>query len=974
MYMIGRTEDTASPIILVCSKDKATRRNVRRTIKESEILWAYPGIGLGETAELPDHRTVQQLGGEGLDWSRKDREVLVRQLEVYTDSRDQVTIGRSLYAAQPDGSVVQLATGGPLLYLCGRTFQLSVGHAFTGQPRKESSPTEQSSAEEDFEFDNMSDEDEAADSGQDSEVTSIGSVTPNSMRLLGRSSIGSHNEPTNLASNICLADDMMEMESQNSRVGGTEYRSTENTSTYAMRLRGALNRFNNRYLADRASEKPSTSSIVLKSLGFLAITSDGHEPSLDYSLVEVDAATSPNMVEFSQVGKLEKITVSCASTIGCRTVEVITRTASAGVLSGKLYSNASYLRLPDQRTFQEVYPVQFDGTLRQGDCGAPVLDQMTGDFYGHVVAGTPGSGWAYIISAIQILRDITERCINETPPRSLELAKRWQKPSRSAFDIGGYRNHDVTEFGSDEYIKAMETEQTWSGRGREQQHGSQSPSHFTTVHLDNDSHVPMSDGRDNFEWLFSRPEEKQQRSRSLGYHTGKDSISTLSLQAPSRLGLISRMKSTKNGLQSSPNAGDTASSDVLNLDMLLRFLPVELQIHIIGFLHLPDVLSLRLTSRYWCNWMAVNEISVARKLLRYIPPEAIRLYQLPSGPDVDLAYILGLWHRLLVVTEYSSLLCQWITRELFVRRTVEQQLQFAMQAERMRRRLSSVLLTVLHFFENYRQLSLREHNYNHTNHAELNPIELQIMRGYDDASLLAVREMFPLIVSSFCRHLRVPAYIGGLERSLRGYSHTSPGDEVYVAIMCIGGLRQMLRFWKIGGYNARIGAATQWYAALLNDGDDERMSRSTLLRQGFLRLIARKQADLASLKTKHSEATIINRNQKATEEAESTGRTESRNSGLIPSSLSRGSLMEPSTSTGASQILQSLPRLQELGINTAEALLLERGVIKHQQDIKKNQQVLIELIRDKVDDMTWWCNDYNPGFLNITSSAAVDSN
>jgi hypothetical protein len=46
MYMIGRTEDTSIPTILIYSEDRNTRRNLRKAIKESGILTQYEGIGL----------------------------------------------------------------------------------------------------------------------------------------------------------------------------------------------------------------------------------------------------------------------------------------------------------------------------------------------------------------------------------------------------------------------------------------------------------------------------------------------------------------------------------------------------------------------------------------------------------------------------------------------------------------------------------------------------------------------------------------------------------------------------------------------------------------------------------------------------------------------------------------------------------------------------------------------------------------
>jgi hypothetical protein len=47
--------------------------------------------------------------------------------------------------------------------------------------------------------------------------------------------------------------------------------------------------------------------------------------------------------------------------------------------------------------------------LVNGDCGSWVFDLMTGDIYGHIVSGFPGTGTAYIVPASQIFQDIRRR-------------------------------------------------------------------------------------------------------------------------------------------------------------------------------------------------------------------------------------------------------------------------------------------------------------------------------------------------------------------------------------------------------------------------------------------------------------------------------------------------------------------------------------------------------------------------------------
>jgi hypothetical protein len=64
------------------------------------------------------------------------------------------------------------------------------------------------------------------------------------------------------------------------------------------------------------------------------------------------------------------------------------------------------------------------------------------------------------------------------------------------------------------------------------------------------------------------------------------------------------------------------------------------------------------------------------------------------------------------------------------------------------------------------------------------------------------------------------------------------------------------------------------------------------------------------------------------------------------------------------QLLLVLPDLQHLSniwMHTAEALILERKIVERSQDIKRNTQVLLELIRDDgTDGLDDWVSGNTP--------------
>jgi hypothetical protein len=82
------------------------------------------------------------------------------------------------------------------------------------------------------------------------------------------------------------------------------------------------------------------------------------------------------------------------------------------------------------------------------------------------------------------------------------------------------------------------------------------------------------------------------------------------------------------------------------------------------------------------------------------------------------------------------------------------------------------------------------------------------------------------------------------------------------------------------------------------------------------------------------------------------GWTRSSRSGSLffTASLAAGPPMGPLPAEHARLLLPDLPVLQQIWLPTAEALLLARRVVERRQDIKRNAQVLQELIRDGITD------------------------
>ncbi|PHH91738.1 hypothetical protein CDD83_10442 [Cordyceps sp. RAO-2017] len=402
----------------------------------------------------------------------------------------------------------------------------------------------------------------------------------------------------------------------------------------------------------------------------------------------------------------------------------------------------------------------------------------------------------------------------------------------------------------------------------------------------------------------------------------------------------------------------------LAFDQLFLALPSELQVQIMSSLPLTDILNLRLVSKPWHALIMLNESPIVRHHLdHHIPAYALRLYPSPDSGQMTFHHLCSLWHRLHVAAKLAYLMCEWITKEIFLRQTDAQRAAFAPQHERMRRRLIPLLFTIFHFFESYRRLHLKHLDKFHGRGLQhmpytVNPIEREIMDMYDDQTLLRVHEVFPLVISSFCRRLRPPTYVGRVERSLRGYLRDRPSDEVHTAILCLGGLRQVERLWEIKGYSCRRTAVDTWYQGLTKEHVVEAPTKPRRGLKGFVRKKST-SGERPGLRSSLGDTWA-----KAQNQAESTDAPMADSpfdaGWVFSTSLAADMPMAQLDTEHAQLLLDDLPVLQQIWLTTAEALILDRGIVQRTQDIKRNQQVMLDLIReDGMDEEDEWWYGHN---------------
>lgn len=283
-----------------------------------------------------------------------------------------------------------------------------------------------------------------------------------------------------------------------------------------------------------------------------------------------------------------------------------------------------------------------------------------------------------------------------------------------------------------------------------------------------------------------------------------------------------------------------------------------------------------------------------------------------------------------------------------------------------------LIFTIFHFFEKYREL--------HAAHLSsgrvplrlqaftLNPIERQVMEMYDDQTLLQVHQVFPLILSSYSRRLRPPSYAGRLERSIRGYLKDKPADEVYTTVLAIGGLRQAESFWQTKGYNARRAAVDTWYS-FVTQGPVEVATKSKL---SMVTSFGRKKAAAAAVVDAASAEGAAGHDVTSCNEwfcvkpSCAKSLQHRHHDGLVfNTSMAHGPPMNPLPREQLRLLLADQQPWTQVWLPTAEAVVLERNIVESSSQIKRNTQVLLELIRE---DGTPIDEEWAPGLSQVRQS------
>lgn len=386
IYMIGCNKNSVKPTIVFSCSEPGPRKEVRRIIKDSGILDSYPGIELGDSSSAPDCDKLVPLATGNIMERELPHPLAGREIGQISHSEHAST--KSIFIINSDGESHSLrkSTAGGVVCFKDRFFYLTAAHPFGRGTRIEPVNTENVPFECDFDGQSDTNSDDGGE--EDMDITSKGSMTPEDVRENDFSPGDESDISTQAPSQTSIYGTKPSIR-QLSHIRGDTPSITRNPGM---------------------KSQPLALPTTVEAAGSLLSSNDGPNPSLDYALVEMK---DPSL-QLTPAGCLHaksdgsRLLPLQLAKIGQQDTQISTSTSSGGFLRGKLSATPSYMRLSNSKVFQTMFPVRLDGLVADGDCGSWIFDDSD-NFYGHIVAGSPGTGSVYIIPASQVLEDIQQK-------------------------------------------------------------------------------------------------------------------------------------------------------------------------------------------------------------------------------------------------------------------------------------------------------------------------------------------------------------------------------------------------------------------------------------------------------------------------------------------------------------------------------------------------------------------------------------
>ena len=363
LYMIGRTPQKAKPFIIVASEDQPSRKEAVKAINRS-VLFKNSNFKIGVTRYLPSGPIIPVAGSpsdEGWNsasdtggWDSDTGKMkalnpshqlgVSSSLSAYYDPKQRLRItGMPIYVKTVDARI-RTATAN-IVHNGSSYGYITAAHVFGFSKQTPSS----------------------SDDGED----------------LGIPFDSDSEDEETHADDMSYAGNMI----QESMGPG------KSQATYAQDIRS-------HELTESGSLDDPTSRLVL--LGRLAAEKD-IETSLDYAVINIDNTQLLGNIADSEIFKrIQKVHIHTTYSRPSPVTALTTR----GPINGTLINVPTLMRLPGSKSFQPVYTFLYESAIRHGDCGSLVLDTLSKELCGMVVAASERQPLAYIVSAKELMNHI----------------------------------------------------------------------------------------------------------------------------------------------------------------------------------------------------------------------------------------------------------------------------------------------------------------------------------------------------------------------------------------------------------------------------------------------------------------------------------------------------------------------------------------------------------------------------------------
>ncbi|KAI0193506.1 hypothetical protein F4808DRAFT_357538 [Astrocystis sublimbata] len=378
LYMIGRKPESANPLVMICCTDPGVRETAVNAIRDNGLLDRHRGFGLGGAALPLEHPLpVRRLSPHGppptppppppgplLPPSETNPlPFIIIQLPKFSynarvdsmvfSSSYVPTIGRRIYGSYDIRQAAHpCATAGVVIQVDHEYYQLTVGHLFEAVSWISTS-----------EHLSMMSLDECYFDGQDSDD-----------------------------------NDNLEWEEETDMSGGS--------------LPSPSRSSNEEIPQDYDTNVLGVSNPTFNTVDGSKKLSIGYRPyedftsSIDYAMISIPqkSAVIYTGQNINRVMLSENLYIEDVDEVGDgpRSIIVVTQgRLITGILTPEKIAYRNF-----RAQFESLFQVTLERELFEGDSGSPVLDKLTGSLYGHIAMGVPGTKVAYIVSAIEIFRDI----------------------------------------------------------------------------------------------------------------------------------------------------------------------------------------------------------------------------------------------------------------------------------------------------------------------------------------------------------------------------------------------------------------------------------------------------------------------------------------------------------------------------------------------------------------------------------------